>query len=136
MAKVYVVSISEHNESAYDAIEDRKIPLARNGVLRIFADKYDAMNYILDYYKETATESATINVQDDEKGFLITFSDSVKELDSGVWTLEGIALGGTTYKITIKVYPMEVTPAGTKVDVDADMYDLVNGEVGDFEICI
>jgi len=126
--KVFVVSISKHSESSYDAEENRKVPRMMNGILRIFESKDDTKRYIETFYKDCATDNAVLHSHDSKKGdFKATLCDWYKE-DGDAVTWDGIPLKDCKTKVNIKVYPMIITPSGSNTDLDSDMYDLLAGE--------
>ena len=134
MEKVFVVSISKHYEKCVNTEEERIVPRMTNGVLRVFENKDDAKKYIETFYNEQATDNASLSSRDEKKGsYKATLNDWYKENDDAV-TWDGISLKGCKQKVTIKLYPIELTKSGANADLDDDMYDLFAGEYTDREI--
>lgn len=134
--KVYVVSVSQSSEVKDKQVGERIIKDAKYGVLRVFSSKEYAKQYIETFYKEVASQNASISTYEKKDGSSFTSSifDCWDEPDNGA-TWDGEPLKDCKTTLRIKVYPMEVTNDGDKNEytndfhkLHHDLYDVFTGE--------
>lgn len=122
LTHVYVVEVESKQQ---DKDNSNDVCNIHSGVLRVFANKEDAMAYMRKYYDECQLTSKSIEIFENGNGY---FSVKVKTWSDnfpGSVSASGEKLENRTCKTKVSCYATEITTSFDieKISVDDDYYD-------------
>nr|DAR23916.1 MAG TPA: hypothetical protein [Caudoviricetes sp.] len=122
LTHVYVVKVESKQQDKDNSNDVCDIHL---GVLRIFANKEDAMAYMREYYDKCQLTSKSIEIFENGNGYFSvkvrTWSDNI----SGSVCVSGEKLENRICETKVSCYATEITTSfdKEKISVDDDYYD-------------
>lgn len=124
LTHVYIVEV-ESKEQDKDNSND--ICDIHSGVLRVFANKEDALAYVRKYYDECKLTSKSIEIFENGKGFFSvkvkTWSDNIP----GSVSVGGEKLENRTFKTKVRCYATEIA-----TNFDKEKFSLVDDYYDEF----
>lgn len=122
LTHVYVVEVEQKQQ---DKDNSNDVCNIHSGVLRVFANKDDAMAYMREYYDEYQLTSKNIETFENGKGdFYVKVNTTSENIPSSV-AISGEELENRIYITKVSCYAMEITTSFDKenISVVEDYYD-------------
>lgn len=122
LTHVYVVDVESKQQ---DKDNSNDVCDIHSGVLRVFANKEDALAYVRKYYDECKLTSKSIEIFENGKGYFSvkvnTWSDNIP----GSVSVGGEKLENRTCKTKVSCYATEITTSfdNEKISLDDDYYN-------------
>lgn len=122
LTHVYVVEVESKQQ---DKDNSNDVCDIRSGVLRVFANKEDAMAYMREYYDGCQLPSKSIETFENGKGGFYVKVNTTSENFSGSVAISGEKLENRTCIIKVRCYVTEITTSfdKEKISVEDDYYD-------------
>ena len=122
LTHVYVVEVESKQQ---DKDNSNDVCDIHSGVLRVFANKEDALAYVRKYYDECKLTSKSIEIFENGKGYFSVKVNTWSENIPGSVSMSGEKLENRICKMKVSCYATEITTGFDKerISFDNDYYD-------------